>query len=377
MTKTTHFNIPTPKTVKDHGGKRFVPPIIPLERPEEKQLRKDQYLTFKLRSVPTDEASTTYDLSVPFFSNGSPEELLIFLNLLNRVFVGQNVTTGPQKYALIRRLLIGDALTAFNSKAMAAGTETIDHFKIAIQGLISHVFPNRALLLQKQYMRRYLRKPLGMKIRNFMSRLVEINEYLTLFPPFGDNQKLPMDEVLEIAEFASPSKWQKVMHMHGFDATMHSPSEFVEFCERLEFAESGETQNHPKGQRNSGTDQKGRNKDGISRAKSSERGIKRKKDDKFCILHNTYGHTLDECKVMIDQAKRMRSTYEARGNYKNQSWTRKDQEAKKKKAEELNTIVTEAVSKALNAQKRQEEEEANNIDALLNLNLEEDDNLSK
>jgi hypothetical protein len=83
MTRTSHFKIPTPKTVKDTAGKRFVPPIIPLERPEEKQLRKDQYLTFKLRSVPTDEASTTYDLSVPFFSNGSPEELLVYLNLLN------------------------------------------------------------------------------------------------------------------------------------------------------------------------------------------------------------------------------------------------------------------------------------------------------
>ena len=101
LTMTKPFKIPTPKTVKDPGGKRFIPPIIPLERPEEKQLRKDQYLTFKLRSVPTEESSTTYDLSIPFFGNGSPEELLIFLNLLNKVFVGQNVTTGPQKYALI------------------------------------------------------------------------------------------------------------------------------------------------------------------------------------------------------------------------------------------------------------------------------------
>jgi hypothetical protein len=156
------------------------------------------------------------------------------------------VTTGPGKYALVRRLLIGDALTAFNSAAGAAGTETLDHFKTSVQGLVSHVFPNRALVLQKQYMRRYLRKPMEVKFRNFMSRLVEINEYLKLFPPFGDNQNLPMDEILEIAEFASPMKWRKAMNMHGFDATMHTPFEFVEFCERLEIAESGETSNHSK-----------------------------------------------------------------------------------------------------------------------------------
>ena len=203
-----------------------------------------------------------------------------------------------------------------------------------------------------------------------MNRLVEINSYLNEFPPFGENQSLPMDKVLEIATFALPAKWQKAMNMHGFDATLHSPSEFVEFCERLEFAESGETPNHSKAQRNSGTDQKGR-KDGISWAKSSERGNKCKKDDKFCILYNTYGHTLDECKVMRDQAKRMRASYEAKGNFKNPSWNQKDHENKKKKTEDLHTIVAEAVSKALVAQKKEQEEEVNNIDALLNLNLEE------
>ena len=96
-----------------------------------------------------------------------------------------------------------------------------------------------------------------------MSRLVEINTYLNEFPPFGENQSLPMDKVLEIATFALPAKWQKAMNMHGFDATLHSPSEFVEFCERLEFAEVGENQHHSKAQKNSGTDLKGR-KDGRS-----------------------------------------------------------------------------------------------------------------
>ena len=129
----------------------------------ESKKTKDKYLTFKLRSVPTEEASTTYNLSIPFFGDGSPEELLIFLNLLNKVYVGQNVTDGPGKYALIRRLLVGDALSAFNSAAAVAGTETIPHFKTAVRGLVSHVFPARALVLQKQYMRRYLRKPADVK----------------------------------------------------------------------------------------------------------------------------------------------------------------------------------------------------------------------
>lgn len=210
-----------------------------------------------------------------------------------------------------------------------------------------------------------------------MSRLVEINTYLNDFPPFGPNQSLPMDEVLEIATFALPAKWQKAMNMHGFDATLHTPSEFVEFCERLEFSETGENHHHSKAQRNSGTNPKGGKKAGISQAKSSGRGTKRSKDDKFCILHNTYGHSLDECKVMQDQAKKMRASFEAKTSHKNHTWSCKDHEQKKKKNEEIHAIVAEAVSKALNSQKKEQEEEANNLDALLNLNLEESNSESE
>jgi len=62
---------------------------------------------------------------------------------------------------------------------------------------------------------------------------------------------------------------------------------------------------------------------------------------------------------------------------KKQSWNRKDHENKKKKPEEINTMIAEAVSKALKAQKKEHEEEANNIDALLNLNIDEDASLSE
>ena len=78
MTKSAHFSIPVPKAVKDHGAKRFVPPVIPFERPEEAKKTKDKYLTFKLRSVPTEEASTTYDLSIPFFGVKIRKKCLFF-----------------------------------------------------------------------------------------------------------------------------------------------------------------------------------------------------------------------------------------------------------------------------------------------------------
>ena len=120
-------SIPTPKTVRP-ATKRFVTPAINLDRPARKTLNKDDCLTFKLRSVPTDETSTTYELTVGYFKTGTAEELLLFLQNVRKIFSGQNVTNGPNRYAIVRRLLQGDALAAFNRAATQHGTETVEHF---------------------------------------------------------------------------------------------------------------------------------------------------------------------------------------------------------------------------------------------------------
>jgi hypothetical protein len=42
---------------------------------------------------------------------------------------------------------------------------------------------------------------------------------------------------LDLLEFAVPNAWQKNMVLQGFDPVIHTPSEFVAFCERHEFTE--------------------------------------------------------------------------------------------------------------------------------------------
>jgi hypothetical protein len=44
-------------------------------------------------------------------------------------------------------------------------------------------------------MRRFFRKPIDMTMREFMARVVEINELMAQYPPnFNENQKLPNDK---------------------------------------------------------------------------------------------------------------------------------------------------------------------------------------
>ena len=89
-------------------------------------------------------------------------------------------------------------------------------------------------------MRCFLRKPRDMTVREFAARLNEINEYLSDFPPSNENNKLPTDEEMDIAEFSNPATWQKTLIMYGFDPANHTIHKLVEFCKRIEFAEGNE-----------------------------------------------------------------------------------------------------------------------------------------
>ena len=231
------------KTNPSTGHQQYVPPAIPLERPERKEYKKDEVLSLKLRSNPNDEASQTYELTVPFFRSGTPEEWLLVKKSIIKILAGQNVTGGPGQYAMTRRILDGDALARFNAKATELGNETVAHHSACLNAVTEHVFPQRSLQYQRRYMRRYLRKPNTMKTREFNTRLQEMNAYLSEFPPFNDDQSLADDDLSEVLEFAVPPSWQRTMVLQGFNASERSATEIVNFCERLEFTESlsGET----------------------------------------------------------------------------------------------------------------------------------------
>eukprot|EP00957_Ditylum_brightwellii_P107133 8174069-Ditylum_brightwellii.AAC.1 len=48
--------------------------IIPFKRADPKLLERSQFHTYKLRTTPADAMSPIYELSLPFFEEGSPEE---------------------------------------------------------------------------------------------------------------------------------------------------------------------------------------------------------------------------------------------------------------------------------------------------------------
>ena len=303
-------------------GKNFVPPPIPFERPPRKELKKDQQLTVTLRSTPTDPSLQTYQMTIPFFRSGTPEEWLLVKKTLLKIIIGQNITQGPSKYSMARRVLEGDILARFDAKAAELGNENNANFNTCLDRVTAYVFPARALQVQRRFLRRHMRKKPDCTIREFNARLHELNSYLPDFPPGGANQQLHPDDLSEIIEFSMPNKWQSHMVLHNFVPSEHTLIEVVEFCERLKFIERLTPSNgHNDFQgKNSQTDPKGSKKRDHQRGgkSSDEAGSpgnsgKRHKSGKYCPLHDCDSHDMSECKVMLNQVKTMRDAFANRG----------------------------------------------------------------
>jgi hypothetical protein len=290
-------------------------PPIALERPVKKELEKGDYLTYKLRNDPADPQSPGYELTIPYFRDGTPEQFLRFKKNLNKVFNGQNVTDGPGMFTIGRRLMDGDALSHFENFVTAeALTQTVNNFNKAMEAVGRHVFPAQAAKLQKRYLRRFVRKPIGMTSRMFVARVQELNNYLPFFPeqvPGEPIQKLDDDEIIDLMEFGVPRSWQKKMEEHSFDSTNTTIGEFLAFCERMERIEQMDTAKSGGG---------GRPDQGGGRAGKTDVGRKRKADvadhkshhkggDKnyYCLYHGENGtHSTDNCYLMKKEVRLMK-----------------------------------------------------------------------
>ena len=138
---------------------------------------------------------------------------------------------------MARTLLRGDALRVFNRAALEAGTETNEHLQQVMNTVTKHVFPRCALVKQKHWMHRQLRKPEDTTVRQYMTAIQEMNQDFKYFPDAGDNPFLPEDELADIVEAGCPNTWQHQELIQGFDAMEHSLTELMEFFECLETAE--------------------------------------------------------------------------------------------------------------------------------------------
>ena len=106
------------KAVSKLSAQRMDVPILPLV-PERFKVTKENSVSFKLRSDPTQANSTTYNVTMPVLRGGEPVRVALeWYTTLNRVFVGMNTAQVPNQEAnrkdqLTQRVLREQALTAY------------------------------------------------------------------------------------------------------------------------------------------------------------------------------------------------------------------------------------------------------------------------
>ena len=107
--------------------------VIPIKRSEANTLEKGHYHMYSLCTSPTSVDSPVYKLAILFFDNGLAEEWIKFWRNLEAVLKGQNVTSGPAKYAVAKTLLKGDALMIFAAAETSYNTVSVGNFEICLE----------------------------------------------------------------------------------------------------------------------------------------------------------------------------------------------------------------------------------------------------
>ena len=104
--------------------------MIPLERPEKEDFNTCEYIDHISHNTPGDSTSGKYVIKIPRFDSCTPEEWIISMDLVQKVLVGQNITTGSPIYTCIEKVLKSDAKEYFTQQANLVGSCT---FKKALK----------------------------------------------------------------------------------------------------------------------------------------------------------------------------------------------------------------------------------------------------
>ena len=370
-------------------------PILPLV-PEDGEYDEEDGSkcgSFKLLSNPADAASAKYSFRMGYADGSQSVRFHIqWAKNVLKVLRGLAITTGPNQLQMVNQMCLGDVLTSFQDSvrrfqdearvirattaadALGAHDPTAETqaewearreiaYRTNVTAPVSDpttamvtmsarfaagsVLPYKALERQKRFMRRKMRKPVDMKIRQYVSHLTRINsDELPHMPPFLPDQQLSGDEILDIVMFGIPKSWEKEMAKQDFDPFRNGATlrQLVEFCERLEAVEDT-----PTVQRNNTT---------TSNKKTKFQGNKGKTikpEGKWCAFHESNTHDTSECTVLkkMKDAKKNGNEKSFHNNNNDKPWAKKSNDAKKFTKKELNNIVKKASDKAYKKAKKE------------------------
>ena len=117
---------------------------------------------------------------------------------IEKVFIGNAITTGTNAWCFTRTFLEGEALRIFDLKAAELGQETVDNLKTVFNHVVTYFGPNDCLSKQKRYMRYRLTKPRNLTTRQYVGLVCDLNSRMAQIPPlFDTTQVLEESELVD------------------------------------------------------------------------------------------------------------------------------------------------------------------------------------
>ena len=114
--------------------------------------------------------------------NSKPEELLLFIRNFNMTLKASGTLKSGAEIQYLHTLVHGEALRQFDTLSAEVESDTQENLTSIILGLGAYFFPVNAPSMWKRAMRRRSRKPYGLKLRLYATRLIDLNEYLAVLP---------------------------------------------------------------------------------------------------------------------------------------------------------------------------------------------------
>jgi hypothetical protein len=224
---------------------KFLPviPLLPTQLLSDELKDKLAYITFMLQvSKGSGPGTPTYRKSIRTFDKGDPQQWMEVITKLKKNWAQNSITVLTDMPNTAVALLKGDSLTSYEAAMEDNRTDPDDeslmvpmteqHIDNALLAVTNQIFPYCALEAQKQWMRKYARKPYEMGAKQFVNSMSRINNYILFFPNATVLTKYSEEELLNISEFAVPPHWRKAFDLRDYLPTSDDKARFISKCER-------------------------------------------------------------------------------------------------------------------------------------------------
>src|SRR5687767_2760744 len=225
----------------------FLKPVLPLlpEALPKSEENKSSFITMELKSQAGVAASGTYKKHLALFDEGTPQQWIDTQMDLLEVITQNGIKEPINQLAIVRTVLRGETLTTLDT---AVSDKTVDAegkpveltpaiFKEVMTEVTKTIFPYKALEIQKQWMRKVMRKPAKLSTRMTAAALSKINNYLILFPGGSEQSKFSPAELLEILECSLPNSWRQKFDYDGYIPSEGTKAQLIMACEAIERSE--------------------------------------------------------------------------------------------------------------------------------------------